>query len=260
MIPELLLIDKPKGITSFGVIRVLRRQFREGRGIFLDELQGAREVASGDIGTGTVTDDTTAATQQVAKKIPRMGHAGTLDPLATGLMLIGIGPGTKKLTELVKLDKEYVAEIRIGERRTTGDLEGDVVEEKVVVDLTKEEVADALVTLIGEQELPVSAYSAIKVDGVPMYKRARKAEQKGEEVTEVPVRVMKVYEVELLKFEMAGDRAVATVRFFVGSGTYIRSLAEELGRRLNYPATLQNLRRTKVGEFDIKDAKQLDDF
>lgn len=215
---ELLLIDKPKGITSMDVIRRLRRILN----------------------------------------IKKIGHAGTLDPLATGLMLVGVGPGTKKLMDLVKLDKEYVAEVLIGERRSTGDMEGVILEEKAVTALTELQVRDALVSLVGTVELPVSAYSAIKVDGTPMYKRARKAERNGEVVTDVPVRSMRVDEAELLSFSMADGRAVATVRFFVGSGTYIRSLAEELGVRLGYPATLQNLRRTKVGEFDIKDAQQLE--
>ena len=216
-IPELLLIDKPKGITSFDVIRRLRRTLQ----------------------------------------IKKMGHAGTLDPLASGLMLIGVGKGTKGLTSLVKLDKEYLAEVRIGERRSTGDLEGEIVEEREVKTLTESQVEVALATLVGILSLSVSAYSAIKVDGVPMYKRARSAEKIGKTVADVPEREMKVYEAELLKFETGDGRAVATVRFSVGSGTYIRSLAEELGRRVGYPATLQNLRRTKVGEFDIKDAQQL---
>ncbi len=215
---ELLLIDKPKGITSMDVIRILRRQLG----------------------------------------IKKIGHAGTLDPLATGLMLVGVGAGTKKLTELVKLDKEYVAEVRIGERRMTGDLEGEVMEEKVVGEaeagILRSKIPAVLTDMLGTLTLPVSAYSAIKVDGVPMYKRARKAEKKGELVAEVPMRDMVVHEAELLSFHTVGDRAVATIRFVVGSGTYIRSLAEELGRRLDYPATLQNLRRTKVGEFDIKDS------
>jgi tRNA pseudouridine55 synthase len=173
-------------------------------------------------------------------------------------MIIGVGAGTKKLTELVKLDKEYVAEVRIGESRTTGDLEGEVVESKKVEGLESEAVAAALAAMVGTLELPVSAYSAIKVDGVPMYKRARKAEKIGEAVTDVPMRAMRVDGAELLKFELAGGRAAATIRFSVGSGTYIRSLAEELGRRLGYPATLQNLRRTKVGKFDIKDAQTIE--
>jgi tRNA pseudouridine55 synthase len=228
--PEILLIDKPKGITSFDVIRRLRRRYSDSHD---------------------------------GEKAPKLGHAGTLDPLATGLMILGVGKGTKKLTELVKLDKEYVAEVLIGERRTTGDMEGEVMEEKVVteeVKILRSKIFTALSDMKGEITLPVSAYSAIKVDGVPMYKRARRAEKEGEIVTEVPVRTMKVYDAELLDFTIGEDRAVATVRFFVGSGTYIRSLAEELGSRVGYPATLQNLRRTKVGDFDIKDATLIENF
>jgi len=222
-LPELLLIDKPKGITSFDVIRQLRRQ------------------------TG----------------IKKFGHAGTLDPLATGLMLLGVEKGTKKLAELIKLDKEYIAEVRLGESRTTGDLEGDVLEEIAVEEtepVLREKVTTALEQMVGELTLPVSAYSAIKVDGVPMYKRARKAELTGDTVIDIPMRTMVVHEVELLGVEVGGGRAVATVRFVVGSGTYIRSLAEDLGRRLYYPACLQNLRRTQVGEYRIEDAQELKDI
>ncbi len=121
-------------------------------------------------------------------------------------------------------------------------------------------ISAALTDLTGELTLPVSAYSAIKVAGVPMYKRARKAERKGEVVDVVPVRMMRVDEAELIELDVGGGRAVATIRFVVGSGTYIRSLAEELGRRLDYPATIKDLRRTKVGNFSIENAKQLADI
>lgn len=223
-LPEILLIDKEKGISSFTVIRQLRRQ------------------------TG----------------IKKFGHAGTLDPLATGLMLIGVEKGTKKLTELVGLDKEYVAEVLIGERRSTGDMEGEVLEERNYEgDLDSEKVNEALTSMLGNLTLKVSAYSAIKKDGVPMYKRARKAAEKGEEVSELPVRVMSVYEAELVNFNIPADipeRLLCTVRFKVSSGTYIRSLAEEFGRRLGYPATLANLRRTKIGDYKIDDAKKVEDL
>ncbi len=220
MTDELILVDKPIGITSFDVIRRLRRILN----------------------------------------IKKIGHAGTLDPLATGLMILGVGPGTKKLTALVKLDKEYIAEVRIGESRSTGDLEGEIIAEREIEALAESVVRSALASMVATLSLPVSAYSAIKVDGVPMYKRARKAEQVGETATDVPVRAMRVDAAELLSLTLANGRAVATVRFAVSSGTYIRSLAEELGLRLGYPATLQNLRRTKVGDFDITDAKRIEDF
>lgn len=214
---NILLIDKPRGITSFDVIRRLRTKLG----------------------------------------IRKFGHGGTLDPLASGLMIIAKNEGTKLLTNYLKLDKEYVAEILIGERRSTGDMEGEILEEKAVARLDEQEVEKALASLLGTLTLSVSAYSAIKKDGIPMYKRARKAEKTGETITELPMREMIVKDVELLNTEYTNERCVLTVRFFVGSGTYIRSLGEELGRRLGYPATLQNLRRTKIGEFDIKDAESV---
>lgn len=230
MIAEIQLIDKPHGITSFDVIRRLRRQYSNAHD---------------------------------GEKAPKMGHAGTLDPLATGLMIIGVGKGTKQLASLVKLDKEYVAEVRIGERRSTGDLEGEVLEQKSVTEpseVTQKNISEALLTMQGELSLKVSAYSAIKVDGTPMYKRARKAEKSGELVTDVPTRVMLVHEAAMLEGTQVGDQYIATIRFKVGSGTYIRSLAEELGNRIGYPATLQNLRRTKIGDFSLTDAKQIENM
>ncbi len=214
---DILLIDKPKGITSFDVIRRLRKELN----------------------------------------IRKMGHGGTLDPLATGLMIIGIESGTKKLALYLKLDKEYIAEVRVGEKRSTGDPEGEIIEEKNVKSLDEGEVKSVLKEMLGTLALPVSAYSAIKKDGVPLYKRARKAEKTGETITDLPIRTMQVLDIELQKVEYTENRCILTIRFLVSSGTYIRSLAEELGRRLGYPATLQNLRRTKIGEFDINDAREL---
>lgn len=214
-----ILIDKPKGITSFDVIRQLRKQ------------------------TG----------------VKKWGHAGTLDPLATGLMLLAYDGGTKCLSEYIKLDKEYIAHVRIGERRSTGDMEGEVLEEVTVKGVDTQQLTTVLTTMVGTLSLPVSTYSAIKKDGVPMYKRARKAAQKGEIVEDVPMREMSVYEADLLDVSCKEGRCVVTIRFTVGSGTYIRSLAEELGRRLGYPATLQDLRRTKVGKFSIEAAQQIEE-
>lgn len=224
-LPEILLIDKPKDITSFDVIRELRKK------------------------TG----------------IRKFGHAGTLDPLATGLMILGVENGTKKLADFIKLDKEYVAEIRIGESRTTGDLEGAVIEEKEVEEIFSEEkISSTVATLQGTHILPVSAYSAIKKDGKPMYKRAREAEKKGEVVVDIPTREMVVYETELISHEPTlidgKKRYVVKVRFHVASGVYIRSLGVELGRRLGVPSTLQSLRRTKIGVYKVEDAQQLTAF
>ena len=222
-LPEMLLIDKPVGMTSFDVIRVLRKK------------------------TG----------------IKKFGHAGTLDPRASGLMILGVEKGTKRLTEFIKLDKEYIAEIRVGESRTTGDLEGEVMEEREVEEIFSEEKISATVALlVGTHTLPVSAYSAIKVDGKPMYKHAREAEAKGELVADVPVRDMVVYESELLAHSsevIEGKKHyVVKVRFHVASGVYIRSLAVYFGDLVGYPSTLQSLRRTKIASYNVEDAISLD--
>lgn len=222
--PHILLIDKPVGISSFDVIRRLRRRL----------------------------------------SIKKMGYAGTLDPLASGLMIIGVGEGTKKLTELTKLDKEYVTEILIGQKTESGDKDGRVVEEKeiseaeVAKDFSEAEVVSALTSMIGTLTLPVSAYSAIKQNGVPFYKRARSGQTIPE--SELPIREMKVYDAKFIGISYNKEHKVVIIKahFHVGSGTYIRSLGEELGKRLgNYPARLESLRRTKIGEFKIEDAEEI---
>ena len=224
-LPEILLIDKPLHMTSFDVIRVLRRK------------------------TG----------------IKKFGHAGTLDPLASGLMILGVEKGTKRLTEFIKLDKEYVTEVRIGESRTTDDLEGEITEEVEVAEIfSDEKISATLAKLVGTTLLPVSAYSAIKKDGKPMYERAREAEVKGQQVLDVPVREMVVLEARLLGHHATvldeKKRHIITVVFHVESGVYIRSLGKELGRLLGYPATLQLLRRTKIGTYSVENARTLESF
>ena len=223
--PELLLIDKPTGISSFDVIRRLRKHY----------------------------------TEQCGEKAPKMGHAGTLDPAASGLMLIGVGVGTKKLQDYIKLDKEYVAEVVIGRSTATGDVEGEVLQESDASQVNTEEITEVLKNMTGSLRLPVSAYSAIKKDGVPMYKRAREAAKKGEVIEDVPIRDMEIYETELLSYKKEADKIIVKVRFFAASGTYIRSLGEELGRQLGLPASLAALCRTKVGEFTIENARQIED-
>jgi len=212
---DILLIDKPKGITSFDVIRRLRKEF--GRGA------------------------------------PKLGHAGTLDPLASGLMLVGVGKGTKKLKEYLKLSKVYEVEVVVGERRSTGDMEGKIVEEKAVGHLDTELIEDTLQGTVGVLILPVPLYSAIKIKGRPLYERARKGEK-----VELPEKKMHIYWIKLLDVRKENERFVLTILLEVSSGTYIRSIAEEIGRRLGYPATVQELRRTKINDFDVNDAKKLE--
>jgi tRNA pseudouridine55 synthase len=222
MPPELILIDKPSGITSYEVIRRLKRHF-------------GREH--------------------------KIGHAGTLDPLASGLLLVGMGAGTKKLTKLIADEKDYDAEILLGEAYTTGDRTGALTANAPVPPLTRDDITPALESLRGCHVLPVSAYSAMKRGGVPWYRRAQQAAARGEPIPDGPPRVMEVRQVTLLAVSYpTADRVRIDCDFTVGSGTYIRSLAEELGRRLGYPATLFALRRTRIGDFHVGDAQSLDEF
>lgn len=216
---HILFVDKPKGITSFDVIRILRKKLG----------------------------------------IRKMGHAGTLDPMASGLMIIGVNEGTKKMNEFLKLPKVYIADVQLGKKTDTGDLEGRVIEEKEVEKITGAKIREAVAGMVGKHSLPVPMYSAIKIGGRPLYKLARKKE-KGSALTEEeknilpPVKEMEVIFARLL--EIKGN--VLIIEMEVSSGTYVRTLGEELGRRLGYPATLAGLRRTKIGEFLIEDAMSLE--
>lgn len=207
-VEDIVLIDKPKGISSAVAVAIVKRQTR------------ARKA----------------------------GHAGTLDPQATGLLIIGLNRGTKKLAEYLKLPKTYEADILLGKRTDTGDLEGKVVEACRLETIDRGTIEKIVRGMEGELMLQVPIYSALKRNGTPLYKLARK----GKDV-EAPVRTMLVRQAELLSI----DGPLVRVRFDVGSGTYIRSLAEELGRRLGYPAALSGLRRTKIGGFEITDAQTI---
>jgi tRNA pseudouridine55 synthase len=182
-----------------------------------------------------------------------MGHAGTLDPLASGLMIIGINDGTKKMESFLKLDKSYIAEILLGTKTDTGDLEGKIIETREVLNVEEDYVAEVFRNFSGEFDIAVPKYSAIKKDGKALYEYARAGIE-----TEVPIKKMKVYKSELLGVEEVAEGFVLQVSFDVASGVYIRSLVEFIGNFLDVPATLANLRRTKIGEYDIKQAQKLE--
>lgn len=198
--------------------------------------------------------------RQLRKKlgVKKMGHAGTLDPLAEGLLIIGVGRATKELTALVGLDKVYDVTIELGERRDSGDKEGEVLEERRVSieEVPRKEVLDVLDELTGEVQLPVPVYSAVKKGGKPLYKRARRGER-----VEPPVRTMTLYSLMLMGVEEDKERGrvLLRVEMHVASGVYVRSVAEEVGRRLQLPATVSRLIRTKVGDIELGDALSLDE-
>ena len=212
---DVLLVHKPTGITSFDVIRRLRRILN----------------------------------------IKKIGHAGTLDPLARGLMIVGIQTGTKKMNNYLKLPKTYIAEIQCGFSTDTGDLEGDVVEEKRVIkaDFKKKHVEDIVEGMVGAHEFEAPLYSALKVEGKPLYWYARNNKQP----PFIPIKSMAVEKIQVLDQYISGATYIIKVRVQVGSGTYIRTLAEVIGKRLGYPATLKSLYRVTIDMHRDEDAYRL---
>ncbi len=164
-----------------------------------------------------------------------------------------MGKGTKRLHDLVGLRKTYYVEILLGRKTTTGDMEGDVLEEKEVVDIEEKKLQSVIQKLIGTLKLPVPIYSAVKQGGVPLYKKARQ----GKKVI-TPVRKMQVFDVRLVQYNKDEKGYIVAVEMDVASGVYVRSVVEEFGRILDIPATVKELRRTKIGDFDVKDAQQLE--
>ncbi len=208
-INQLLLVDKPKGITSFDVIRILRKELH---------------------------------TQKI-------GHAGTLDPFATGLLILGVNKGTKLLTTLIGLSKTYEAEILLGIMTDTGDITGAVIEEKAVPSLSAEDVEIAVREFVGTHELAVPMYSAIKMGGKALYEYVRE----GKEI-EVPVKKMTVRSARVMQVNLP----TVHVFFDVTSGSYIRTLGEKLAENLGTVGTLVNLRRLTVGEYTVENARTID--
>jgi tRNA pseudouridine55 synthase len=206
----MLLVDKPRDWTSHDVVAVLRKLFPRGT---------------------------------------KVGHTGTLDPLATGLLAVLVGPCTKLQNRLQGFDKVYSGTIRLGVKTDTGDTTGKVLEEKPVPALTLERLRAELASLVGTVDAPAPAYSAVKHKGRALYDYARS----GEEVPVKP-RTATVYAWEAL--EWAAPEL--THRLSCASGTYVRSLAEVLGEKLGCGATVSSLRREKVGPFELKDALPLD--
>ena len=237
----IILIDKLAGMTSFGVVARLRRVLSE----------------------------------QAGKKV-KVGHTGTLDPFATGLMIIVTGKACKDAMRYTKLDKVYEATIRLGQISTTGDPEGEIsaydadeISSKSTVHRTDEfargsgcsierfaapsimRVQAVLAQFTGEIKQRPPIFSAIKINGQRAYKLARD----GKEV-EIPERTVQIYALELLSYNYPELK----IRAHVSSGTYIRSLAVDIGAALGTGAYCQKLRRTRIADYDVAAAQQLCDF
>lgn len=215
MSDQIICIDKPAGMTSFGVVARIRR----------------------------------VLSRQEGKKV-KVGHTGTLDPFATGLMILVTGKECRNAGVYTKLDKVYEATLVLGQESTTGDPEGTLT--TIVGQIpTQEEVAAALVAFTGEIRQRPPIFSAIKIAGQRAYKLARD----GKEI-EMPERMVKVYSLELLEYAYPELR----VRTHVSSGTYIRSLAVDIGQALGTGAYCSQLRRTKIAEWSVNGAQTLADF
>lgn len=200
-----LLVDKPSGPTSHDVVHKIRKTFR----------------------------------------IDKVGHGGTLDPNATGLLIVLLGKGTKLSDQFMGGDKAYAGIMRLGRTTDSQDCDGETLEERPFEDITREQVEARMAALVGDSFQTPPMVSAIKKDGVPLYKLARK----GQEVERKP-RFIHVYRFALTEW------APPLVSFEVlcTKGTYVRTLAHDVGQALGCGASLDGLRRTRSGGFDVQDA------
>ncbi|MEN8123625.1 MAG: tRNA pseudouridine(55) synthase TruB [Bacteroidota bacterium] len=214
---QIILIDKPLQWTSFQVVNKLRWAIKKKFKI---------------------------------KKI-KVGHAGTLDPLATGLLVICTGKFTKKIDQLQAEIKEYTGTITLGATTPSFDLETEINKTFPTVHITKEMIETNTKTFIGEIEQYPPLYSAIKKDGVRLYELARKGE-----TTDIKPRKITIYNFEITQI----DLPKVDFKVVCSKGTYIRSLAHDFGKALNSGGHLSKLRRTKSGNFDVKNAILPEDF
>ncbi len=207
-----LLVDKPKGLTSHDVVDALRR----------------------------------------ITKIKKIGHAGTLDPIATGLLILGVGrKATKKLSIFQKLDKEYLLKARLGVISDTFDVEGKIEEKRVEKIPSKEEIEKVLKEFTGKILQTPPAFSAKKIKGKKAYELARK----GIKVNLKPVEV-EIFKIEILNYQFP----FLELKVHCSSGTYVRSLVNDIGEKLKCGAIVEELKRTKIGNFSLKDAISLSEI
>ena len=207
--PEgILLVDKPQGITSHDVVAKMRRIFH----------------------------------------IKKVGHAGTLDPMATGLLLILIGKATKASQYLMSMDKEYTGTIRLGQITDSQDADGEMLEERDVPELSREDILAEMKTFMGDQYQTPPMFSAKKINGQKLYKLARQ----GKTVEREP-RVIHISSFELTDF------VLPELSFLVGTskGAYVRTIAHDLGERFGCGGHLNELRRTAVGQFRVENSSTI---
>ena len=200
---------------------------------------------------GCTSHDVVAKTKKLLKE--KVGHTGTLDPNATGVLPLLVGQGTKLSKYIIEHDKEYIATLKLGEKRDTADSEGAIIEERQIdySVLQKENVEKILQSFIGKQEQIPPMYSAIKVNGKKLYEYARKNEK-----IELEPRHIEIYKMDLIN--IIKDTIIFKVQ--CSKGTYIRSLCEDIAKRLNTVGYMQDLERSRVGKFDIKDSITIEEL
>ena len=213
---QIILVDKPAGISSFGVVAKVRGRLKA----------------------------------EFGHKV-KVGHTGTLDPFATGLLILLSGKMTKKSTEFLKHDKIYEATLKLGYTSTTGDPEGEIQESSLVGAPDKGLLESVIQSFIGEITQTPPKFSAIKIDGKRAYKLAREGKD-----FEIPSRKVTIYSIDILDYNYPELK----IRCHVSSGTYIRTLAEDIGKALGTDAYLTALRRTKIADYKVEDAHPLSDF
>ena len=191
----------------------------------------------------------------IVKKITesKVGHTGTLDPNATGVLPLLIGNATKISKYLINHDKEYEAVIQLGKKTTTADIEGEVIEEKEVPEKIYIECENILKSFIGKQKQTPPAYSAIKVNGKKLYSYAREGKK-----IEIEPRNIEIYNIELMNINK--EEKQISFRVSCSKGTYIRSLCEDIADKLGTVGYMKDLKRTKVGDFEIKEAITIDEL
>ena len=212
---QIILVDKPTGISSFGVVARVRRYL----------------------------------TKQAGHKI-KVGHCGTLDPFATGLLILVSGKNTKRAGEFSGLDKEYEATIYLGARSSTGDPEGEI-EQVSDRQPSLSEIKKVISEFVGKVTQTPSVFSAIKINGRRAYQLARQ----GREI-DMPSRQVTIYDINIESYIYP----YLIIKTKVSSGTYIRSLAQDIGEALGVGAYTTQLRRLSVGEYSVSEAKSLEDF
>jgi len=207
----ILLIDKPAGITSHDVVDIVRKKFN----------------------------------------LQPIGHAGTLDPIATGLLIILVGRATKQFNRFVNFDKEYTAILRLGAQTDSGDAQGKIIATADYQEISQERVSAVLKSLEGKIENIPPMVSAIKHKGRPLYLLARKGI-----TVERKARLVNIHQLKCLRFSLPDIE----LQISCSKGTYIRSLGEEIARRLNSVGHITWIRRTAIGPYAVSDAKKIDSF